>query len=383
MSETKITDDQLKECLLQNMTKEAIAKMFGINVRRVYLRIAGLAKKGWAPEHGLTTEMSEGFVMAKVTIQRNADGDVERTWSRMCADPDKMQALMLESMNAIVQDLPKFAAQVPSPKNVDPNLLAVYPLGDPHIGMMSWGAETGQDWDLKIAERYFCKAFDRVVRTTPQCKEALILNLGDFFHADNMEGQTTRSKHSLDVDGRYAKMISVGVKVMKQMIFTALQYHETVRVISCIGNHDDTGSQWLSVLLMHYFENEPRVIIDAAPTPFHYLRWGKVLIGAHHGHTCKPAGLPGVMAASRPEDWGATKYRYWYTGHIHHETSKEFPGVRHESFRTLAAADAYATWGGYISGQDIKAIVLHKNRGEVERHTVHIDHLKDAKGVHL
>jgi hypothetical protein len=129
---------------------------------------------------------------------------------------------------------------------------------------------------------------------------------------------------------------------------------------------------FLSVALANIYENEPRVIIDISPAPFHYVRFGKVLIGAHHGHTCKADRLPGVMAADRARDWGETEYRYWMTGHIHHDTLKEYPGVKVESFRTLAAKDAYAAWGGYRSGQDSKCIVMHKEYGEVERHTVNI-----------
>lgn len=377
----KITDEQLKECLLANMTKAAIAKMYGIHERNVYHRASLLARRGFAPAQGLTDEYEEGFVLGKVTIQK-ADGVVERTWERMVLDNDKMQTLIRESFEAMAANLPRFKPTVIE-HIPDTDLLTIYPLGDPHIGMMSWGQETGVDWDLKIADRYFCKAFDRVVHTAPPSGECLILNLGDFFHADNMEGQTTRSKHSLDVDGRYAKMVQVGVKIMRQMINTALTRHQVVHVINCIGNHDDTSALFLSVLLLHAYENEPRVIIDTSPTPFHFKRWGRCLIGAHHGHTCKMPNLPGVMAAQKPKDWGDTFYRYWYTGHIHHDSAKEYPGVKVESFRTLAAKDAYAAWGGYESGQDIKAIVLHKQRGEIERHTVHIDHLKTATGKHL
>jgi len=45
------------------------------------------------------------------------------------------------------------------------------------------------------------------------------------------EGVTSRSKHSLDVDGRFGKMVSVAVKIMRQMIESALARHEKVRVI--------------------------------------------------------------------------------------------------------------------------------------------------------
>lgn len=187
-----------------------------------------------------------------------------------------------------------------------------------------------------------------------------------------MEGVTSRSGHHLDMDGRFAKMVRIGMKIMRQMICSALQRHKRVRVINATGNHDDTSSMFLAIALANIYEKEPRVIIDDAPTPFHYVEWGKCMFGVHHGHSCKPERLPGVMASDQPEMWGRTKYRYWYTGHIHHDTKKEFAGVTQESFRTLAAKDAYATWGGYRSGQDMKSIVLHKDFGEVERHTVNL-----------
>jgi len=80
--------------------------------------------------------------------------------------------------------------------------------------------------------------------------------------------------------------------------------------------------------------------------------------------------LPAVMAADRPQDWGQTEFRYWLTGHIHHDSKIEAPGCMVESFRTLAAKDAYASYGGWRSGRDTKVIVYHKDFGEVERHTI-------------
>jgi hypothetical protein len=94
--------------------------------------------------------------------------------------------------------------------------------------------------------------------------------------------------------------------------------------------------------------------------------------GVHHGHTCKADKLPLVMATDKPKEWGQSEYRYWLTGHIHHDTRKEYSGCTVESFRTLAAKDAYAYSGGYRAGQDSKALVIHKDYGEVERHTINI-----------
>lgn len=334
---------------------------------------ARAAKKGHAPEHDMTHTVPDGYAVKGTSTLYGDDGKPKLQWVKTNQDAERQLELMKEAIAALSEDLPRLPSTLSSINNTfDKNLLAVYPLGDPHIGVMTWAEETGQDWDLKIAEEKFCNVFHRLVLTAPKCDEAVVVNLGDFFHSDNMEAVTSRSGHHLDMDGRFAKMIRVGFKIMRQMIDSALSHHKTVRVINATGNHDDTSSLFLSVALANMYEDEPRVIVDDSPTPFHYVEWGRCMFGVHHGHSCKPAMLPGVMAADQPEMWGRTTYRYWYTGHIHHDTKKEYAGVTQESFRTLAAKDAYATWGGYRSGQDSKCIVLHKEFGEVERHTVNL-----------
>lgn len=75
-----------------------------------------------------------------------------------------------------------------------------------------------------------------------------------------------------------------------------------------------------------------------------------------------------ALSADKPEDWGATKHRYWYLGHVHHKSVKELAGVLCETFRTLAAKDAYSAGHGYRAGRDMVAIIHHKDHGEIERH---------------
>ena len=86
-----------------------------------------------------------------------------------------------------------------------------------------------------------------------------------------------------------------------------------------------------------------------------------------------------IMATDRQKDWGETDYRYWWTGHIHHDSVKEFAGVKCESFRVLAHVDAYAANAGYRSGRDMKAIILHKEYGEVGRHIINPKMLGDMR----
>lgn len=365
-----ITDERLIELVgIHEGVNTAIAKATGLHVRTIQRRRAALAHKGHAPQQGLHEVYPDGFHLGKVTIQRNAEGTVERTWERMCADDQHRLELQRAAMEAMLSDLPRITPRVLK-GSVRDDLLTVYPIGDPHIGMYAWGEETGDDWDLNLAEQVHCDAMHLLVDAAPKSKRALVVNLGDLFHYDSLEAKTPRSGHFLDADGRYAKMIQVGVKVMRRCIASALLKHQEVHVINVPGNHDETGALWLATALNIAYENEPRVIVDMGPSLFAYHRFGKVLLGTHHGHTCKAEKLPGVMAADRAKDWGETVHRHWLTGHIHHEMRKEYPGCTVESFNTLAAKDAYAMNGGWRSGRSLSAIVYHKDFGEVARSKV-------------
>lgn len=372
----KVTDEQIIEAL-QTMSGRAAAEHLGIDSRTLWRRKALLAKRGFSPEHGLRELYPEGFRMGKVTIQRNAGGDIERTWERMCEDKDRQRELFEASCKAAVKDLPVVVPKKAKGEYLD-HLLTCYPIGDPHFGEYIWGDECGKDWDLTIAERVHCGAMASLVSAAPATERAVIINLGDAAHYDSMIAVTPRSGHHLDADSRYAKMVDVLIMAMRQCVESALAKHRYVHVVHVIGNHDETGAVWLSRLFDHLYSKEPRVTVETTPSVFSYYRWGKTLIGMHHGHTAKADKLPGVMATDRAQDWGETTHRYWYTGHIHHESKKEYPGCMVESFNTLAPGDSYAHSGGWRSRQNMKCIVLHKEHGEVARHTVNPDMLKGA-----
>lgn len=382
---------QLDELDLTEKQREAleVTREHGVSVKSAELlqsnynsyraRLEQIRKKAAKTIHELHDasaheSIPDGYHVKGASTQvRNADGLI--TWIKTDKDKDKQRQLMIDGIRALCRQLPKLPA-IELQQTDHENLLAVYPLGDPHVGMMSWEPETGQDWDIKIAKDKFTGVFDRLVKTAPPCNDALIVNLGDYFHADNMDGVTTRSGHHLDLDGRFSKMIEAGMFIIRRMIESALLHHKKVHVINVIGNHDDTGAQWLSVALSALYESDDRVNILTSPAPFQYFEFGKVLIGAHHGHTCKMQNLPAVMAADKAKEWGRTEFRYWLTGHIHHDSMKEFPGVKCESFRTIAAKDAYAACGGYRAGNDSKCLIMHPEYGEIERHTVNVGMVK-------
>lgn len=331
---------------------------------------AGDTRTGNAQAYGIDAPLPIGLKLkGTTTLTDLRSGERVLQWVKADEDAVAQKSALEAAVKAMAEKLPRI-----EPRKVKgsfkADLMTGYPIGDPHIGMYSWREETGEDWDLEIARKVHCSAMDTLVEAAPATETALICNLGDLLHYDSMEAKTPRSGHMLDADGRYAKVIDVAVMTIRQCIESALQKHKTVRVVNVRGNHDETGALWMARLLATTYEREPRVVIDISPSVFNYYRFGKVLLGMHHGHSCKPEKLPGVMAADRAKDWGEAMHRYWWQGHIHHESKKEYPGCSVESFNTLAAKDAYANDGGWRSGRTMQSIVYHREHGEVARSRV-------------
>lgn len=364
------SDEECVAALRRNNNNlTAAARELGINRRTLQRRMPVLARRGWSPDHDMTRTVPDGFHVKGTSTLYREDGSQALQWVKTSIDQERQAELLREAVAAMVEDLPQLPRRKADGKYLS-HLLAGYPIGDGHVGMLAWGEETGEDWDLAIAERVHCGAMAALAESAPAAERALIVNLGDWLHYDSLAAVTPRSGHNLDADGRYAKMVRVAIKVIRQCIESALARHKFVHVINAPGNHDETGALWLSAALAHIYEREPRVTVETSPALFSYYRHGKVLIGVHHGHTCKPKDLPGVMAADRARDWGESTHRYWWGGHIHHESVIEFPGVRFESFNTMAAKDAYAAAGGWRSARNMKCIVYHAEHGEVARQSV-------------
>lgn len=367
----------LDACLAHGSQRKA-AKALGIARQVIGRSIQSVqvaaARQGYSPEHDMTRPAPVGYKLKGTSTYYDEDGKVRGQWVKTQADNAEQLRLLEESLLATFADIEPLKP-VKAPERANEDLLTVYPLGDPHLGMYSWAEEAGEDFDLKIATTDLKAATDRLVATSPPSHTAILLNLGDFFHSDNMEGKTRRSGNVLDVDTRWARVLSMGVETMIHLIRRMLEKHQRVIVRNNIGNHDEHSSIMLAIALQAFFRDNERVEIDTSPSPFWYVRHGQVLIGSTHGDRTKPPDLPQIMATDRAQDWGETKYRYWYTGHIHHHTRHEFRGCQVESFRTLAASDAWHHGQGYRSGRDMHCIVHHSSQGDLERHRIGVEQL--------
>ena len=306
------------------------------------------------------------------------DGVKVLEWVKTDHDKERQLELVKEAVEAITSEIEPIE-EIPAPKANNSDLMTFLPMGDPHIGLYCWEEEVGEKFDLEIAKRDLMQATMQLVDGVSNSSRCIIANLGDFFHADNMEGKTARSGHVLDMASRAPHMMRTGFEIMRFCIDYAAKKFETVEVINAVGNHDDLLSMALSSMLANVYEKNHRIIIHDQPTTRHYVRHDKVLIGVTHGNNTKDQDLPLVMATEKAKEWGETMFRYFFRGHHHHDSRKEYNGCIVEQCRTLAARDAHATAGGWLAGRDMKAIVFHKKYGEVARNVCSIDMLRDSQ----
>jgi len=337
------------------------------------------AKYGYAPENDFTKTVPDGFEIKGVSTYYDKDGKVRSQWVKSQVDKELQEEIMREAISAFVDEIPR-VREVKSPKGSNSNLMTVYPVGDHHFGMLAWDKESDADYDLEIAGKLLLGSMDYLVESSPKSEEAAVVLLGDFMHYDGYEPVTPTSRNILDADSRFPKMVKVAIQSIRHLVLRALQKHQKVRLIIEVGNHDLSSSIFLMEAMKIYYESEPRVFVDNTPKQMHSFVFGKNLVVTHHGHSIKMNELASVIACDYAKEWGEALHRYCYTGHLHHDHKKEFRGITVEQMRVLAPKDAYAQHHGYRAGRDMKAIVLHKEFGEVSRNLVTPEMLKENSG---
>ena len=77
----------------------------------------------------------------------------------------------------------------------DKDLLTLITMTDSHVGMLAWDKETGEDWDLGIAERCLTQTFCQMIDAAPASAIGILNQLGDFLHFDSLVPITPTSKH--------------------------------------------------------------------------------------------------------------------------------------------------------------------------------------------
>lgn len=346
------------------------------SVRHTVLRVKAIAaSRGHAPEHDMTRTCPESFLVRGVSTLYDKEGKQAAQWVKTQINPQKYVELLQASVKAAMEEIPP-EPQVPAPEQKSTDLLTQYLITDYHFGMLSWHEETGADWDVSIAEDLLVRWFEAAIKMAPDSEVGVFAQLGDFMHWDGLEAVTPTSKHVLDADTRFQKVVRIAIRALRRIMRLLLGKHNRVHVIMAEGNHDIASSVWLRELFSALYEESPRVTIDASPDPYYCYEHGDVSLFYHHGHKKKPENIHDVFVAKFRDVFGRTRKSYAHMGHMHHTYQKETNLMIVEQHRTLAAPDAHASRGGWMSGREAKAITYHRKFGEVGRITISPEMLK-------
>lgn len=307
--------------------------------------------------------LTKPLYQTKVQFKRKKTASIEIVAKQIIADIER--AAKVRASAAI------------KPKPVG-NLLLELDVFDLHVGKMAWGAETGSDYDLKIAERIAKAAvadlLDQIGHRRQQIAQIILPFGNDFFQYDTPGGTTTAGTQ-VDHDGRYQKMFRVGHLIAMWMIEECLKI-APVHIPVVPGNHDETAAFTMGVVLEAEFRRDKRVTFDNGPAQRKYYRWGKTLLGFTHGDKEKISDLPGLMTVEKAHDWAASTCREFHIGHFHHGKKREpisvedMKGCTVRWLRSLSASDSWHHKKGFVGTQRSAEAFLWRKEGAFGGHFV-------------
>jgi len=278
----------------------------------------------------------------------------------------------LDQIKDYFTGLPAIELPPKQPGPSDSDLLTVYPVPDAHIGMRAWAKETGEAYDTDIAVDRIQSGISQCVHASPASSEAIIIALGDLLHANDNTNMTPASKHVLDVDSRHYRNLESAIHAIACAAEMAVQKHDKVTVVIQRGNHDESAYLAVMFALAERYRDDSRINVQKRPGEFFVHQFGLCLLASQHGDKAKAERLVMHLADEWPEMWGATRHRYYFTGHLHHSKMQDIGGVQVEQLRAVTARDAYAASNAYSARAQFQGITYHRNLGEVSRVKVNI-----------
>ncbi len=361
--------------LQANPSPKKAAQEIGIDVRNVQRcrdRVVRMARaRGMLDDMKDLGTVPEGFY-AETSVQRRLNpetGEMEvvSDWTKSRknkTDKDAEYLAFLEGMQEFIKPA-KPSKNTKTTKNTTQLATAII-IGDAHIGMLAHAIETlSEDHDLEKATADLRAAVDYVVDCAPASEEGWFVNVGDFLHADSTKAETHNGTR-VDLAARHNQIMRAAGQLIRYCVSKMLQKFNTVKVINARGNHDKDAAFGMNMALEFLYEKEPRVQVFGNDSKFNYLKFGKTLVGIHHGDSINTHRLCGHMTRTQTKDFGDCEQWFFWTGHIHHETTKEHDsGIVVRSFPTLAPIDGWHSDCGYGSRRAITAITLHEDYGPV------------------
>lgn len=241
---------------------------------------------------------------------------------------------------------------------------------DLHIGLFSWFAETGADFNLKIIAKKFEEVIADIIRRSRnrKFKKIVFVTLGDILHVDNSH-QTTTNGTFQQIDGRVPDIF----KIASNMITDALEniLHELqapIEYVYVAGNHDRDTGFYLAFSISQALRNEPNITFDITPNPLKAKMFGKSLVGYCHGDMPRK-NLGTWLISHYRKEFGESVYAEIHSGHIHCKTEEIINGIKVISYPSLCESSYWEHQQGYKSERGVVCNVWNEDTGKRETWT--------------
>lgn len=239
-------------------------------------------------------------------------------------------------------------------------------INDVHINMLSWGEETGEDYDYKIALENIRRVLDKIERkiyNLPITKLYLCF-LGDFLHTDNEQGTTTKGT-LVDSDSRPKKMIIKSNEIVMEIIERLAIVDTEVYWVE--GNHSRNLEFAVFNAMPFIFKNYKHIKFDVRPIERKAFVFGENLVGLSHGEMNKQNEFLWLQNEFR-EEWGKTSYAEQHSGHVHHESVQTKGGIVKRSNPAFTGVSKYEFHEGYHSFSRVIGYLWHKEDNLLEQY---------------
>jgi predicted phosphodiesterase len=339
-----------------------------------YMRAHGIThdKEPFSNEELLDRQVEE-LTQDALQFRRMAlHQDYEREkWKEVKADANKWRNFEYNVLRPLKEEIRNHPDHKPVLLKIDKakrDFGLVLGLMDVHYGKGVWKLSDGTElYKREQVSDYVLGCMGRVFSDLAASygrPEKIIIPIGsDFLHIDNPRGQTTAGTQQ-DMSTVPELILIEGCKLAVSAVDAARQVSPEVELVLCAGNHDQFSSLSLLMYLEAKFGDKAGVKVNLSADPRQYTTYGDTLIGFTHGNDVKSDQLSKLMANEARELWGKTKYRAYFTGHMHFEQTREEGGIIHYQVPSLSPADRWHQTKGYVmSRQAISAHVIDRVRG--------------------
>lgn len=305
----------------------------------------------------INRKIHKSQVKAFGRMQKQVESDAEK-WRNLTT-------VAIDYLKGHLEKAPKTVPRLKLTKTSKPYALVVCPT-DFHWGKYGWSDEVGETYNFEEARKRLFDKTQSLIERIPVAPEKVYVGAGsDWFHVDNDYGTTTKGTPQ-DMCASPAEILITGCRLAREHI-DILRQVAPVEVVMMAGNHDRHSTVALMMYLSAAYEDVEDVTITITANNRRYITYGETLLGFTHGDgLSRKTNLAGLMAVEAREQWGLTKHKVWFHGHLHHQRLTEGDGCLIVQMPSLAGHDRYHARSGYTtSTAGLAAYFIDKEEGYI------------------